>query len=194
MDAKGFHIRDKIDLTQTLIDKQLPLAKCWHPFRQRYLFWDAPVDWQIVGQRSTMVGNAGAVPFGGEGKLKMQATIDVPTSAPAVNEEEAERAANAYLASVLEPEYAATDGFYGNGRWYFLIRCQRADPACTYGVGKIAVDANTGAVIALTDEQIRDAREASIAGTMLARGILARDERGTVLRYQRKNTKNDNYD
>jgi hypothetical protein len=96
----------------------------------------------------------------------------------------AQDAANVYLGNVLGAGYGATNGFYGNDYWYFLIRYRGVDGECTSGVGKIAVNAITGEITALTDEQLRDVREFSAVQAAQGRGELARDEQGYVLRYQ----------
>ncbi len=112
--------------------------------------------------------------------------IDIPSTAtmPAGIEMAAQRTANGYLSDVLGNEYCALHGVYGNGCWYFLIRYQCADHQESYGVGKIAVDTSTGKVNALTDEEIQDARESSAVQIANARGEMARDAHGYLLRYQ----------
>jgi len=109
----------------------------------------------------------------------MQTTLEITTiSPPAVSETEAQRAADAYLAAALGSDYCALSGFSGQGRWYFRIGWQCSNRHAPYGVGKIAVDARSGAVVALTDEQLRETREWGAVQAANERGELARDAQG----------------
>jgi hypothetical protein len=115
----------------------------------------------------------------------MENTLEMTTtSPPTVSETEAQQAADAYLATALGAEYRALSGFSGQGRWYFRIGWQCPNRHSPYGVGKLAVDAHSGAVQSLTDEQLHETREWGAVQAANERGELARDAQGYVLRYQ----------
>ncbi|MEZ4862544.1 MAG: hypothetical protein R3C14_14615 [Caldilineaceae bacterium] len=93
----------------------------------------------------------------------------------------AQQMANAYLVTTLGQVYQATNGFAGNGRWYFLIRYCTADRQAAVPVGKVVVDSVTASVIALTDEQLGQVRERAAVQMAHSRCTLARDSQGYVL-------------
>jgi hypothetical protein len=64
-----------------------------------------------------------------------------------------------------------------------MVICHRADMSRTPAVGVVSVAPATGQVHELTAEQIRNLREAGAVQAAQARGELARDEQGYVLRY-----------
>jgi hypothetical protein len=115
----------------------------------------------------------------------MQTTLDRPTtSPPTISEADAQRAAQAYLTEALGAEYAATRGAYVNGRWDLSIRCTRAGVKQPCVVGRLSIDAQTGTVIPLTSEHLREIRECAEWEAARVRGELARDAAGYVSRHQ----------
>lgn len=114
----------------------------------------------------------------------MQATLAVPTtSPPTVSQADAQRIVDTYLIQTLGAEYRASSGTYGNGLWSFLIRCHRDGVQQPCLVGRVSVDAQ-GAVILLTDDQLREIRECADWEVARVRGELARDATGYVSRHQ----------
>ena len=115
----------------------------------------------------------------------MQTTLNpaVPRTS-SVREAAAQRAAESYLAQVLGVGYAATSGFYGNGRWNFLICLHPGTEIATNGIGKLAVDAVSGTVVALSAEQLQAIREQAMLLATPQHRESARDERGYILRHQ----------
>ncbi len=99
---------------------------------------------------------------------------------------DAQAIADRYLATILDTNYRAMDGFFGNGHWYFLLRYQNAEHELIGTGAKLVVDAQHQTVIPLTDEQIQDLAESPAVLTAQAHGTLARDQHGYVLRYQAK--------
>lgn len=91
--------------------------------------------------------------------------------------------ANAYLSTVLGPAYRVGQSILRQGQWHCRVLCQRPDLQRTPIVGSITVDAKTGQVNPLTADQLRDLREAGAVQAAQARGELARDEDGYILRY-----------
>lgn len=87
-----------------------------------------------------------------------------------------------YVANVLGPTYHAGRGQLRNGAWVFTVTNPRADMKRIPAVGVIAVDAISGQLEALTDDQIRNIREAGAVQAAQERRDLARDENGYVLR------------
>ena len=91
--------------------------------------------------------------------------------------------ANAYLSTMVGPAYRVGQSVLRQGQWHYRVLCQRPDLQRTPIVGSITVDAKTGQVNPLTADQVRDLREASAVQAAQARGELARDEEGYILRY-----------
>lgn len=87
-----------------------------------------------------------------------------------------------YLANRLGPTYHAGRGQLRNDAWVFTVTNQRADMKRIPAVGAIAVDAVSGQVEALTDDQIRNMREAGAVQAAQERRELARNEDGYILR------------
>ncbi len=115
----------------------------------------------------------------------MQTTLERPISSPPrVSQAEAHETAGAYLMAVLGVDYAATNGTYAQGRWHFLIGCQRTNVNQPCIVGRVAVDAQTGSVITLPADQLRETRECADWEVARLRGELARDADGYVSRHQ----------
>jgi hypothetical protein len=112
----------------------------------------------------------------------MQATLEIPTvGAPVVSQDQAQRAANAYVVAQIDPAFEAVSGAYydsqrmGKGVWRFVIRCE-------YGpLDHIQVDGETGEVIPLAEDQVRIVRERAVIAEARGRGELPVDEHGYVL-------------
>jgi len=90
-----------------------------------------------------------------------QAILSASSQLSGVSESNARQAAEIYLADKFSHKCCATNGFYANGQWYFLLRAYNAAGEVGNAVGKILVDALSGKVIALTDEQIQAIQQAS---------------------------------
>jgi hypothetical protein len=112
----------------------------------------------------------------------MQATLEVPTvGTSTVSQSEAQRAASVYVTAHIDPAFAAVSGEQydsqrlGRAVWRFIIRCQHGP------LDGIQVDAQTGEVIPLSDEQVRIVRERAVIAEARARGELPVDEHGYVL-------------
>ena len=115
----------------------------------------------------------------------MQAIRELPmTKLPGANQAAAQGAVEAYLMAGLGAAYKASAGSFRQDRWDFLIRCQRADLQQPCIVGRVAFDAQTGVVIALTPDQIREIRECTEWEAARVRGELARTADGYVSRHQ----------
>lgn len=99
---------------------------------------------------------------------------------------DAQALADRYLATILDTNYRAMNGFFGNAHWYFLIRYQNAEHELIGTGAKLVVDVERQTVIALTNEQIQDLAESPAVFTAQVQGTLARDPQGYVLRYQAK--------
>ncbi len=91
--------------------------------------------------------------------------------------------ANAYLSTMVGPAYSVGQSVLRQGQWHYRVLCQRPALQRTTIVGSITVDAKTGQVNPLTADQVRDLREAGAVQAAQARGELARDEEGYILRY-----------
>ena len=91
--------------------------------------------------------------------------------------------ANAYLSTMVGPAYRVGQSVLRQGQWHCRVLCQRPDLQRTPIVGSITVDVKTGQVNPLTADQVRDLREAGAVQAAQARGELARDEEGYILRY-----------
>lgn len=112
----------------------------------------------------------------------MQTILDAPTtSIPIVSQVDAQRVASAYVADNVDPSFEVVDGarFHskplGRQIWQFIIRCEQAP------LDAIDVDAQTGAVIPLTPEEIRAVREKAAIAEARTRGVLPVDAHGYVL-------------
>ncbi len=111
-----------------------------------------------------------------------QTILSASTQLAGVSEAEARQTAELYLADKFSNKYRATNGFYGNGHWYFLVRVYNAAGELGNAVGKIQVDAVSGNVIALTNEQSETIQAISHLLTAETKQEIARDEQGYVLR------------
>ena len=112
----------------------------------------------------------------------MQATLEVTTGdAPTVSQDEAQRAANAYVAAHIDPAFEVAGGEHyfnkraGRAVWRFIIRCG-------YGpLAPIYLDAETGKVILLTGDEIRVISEKAALLAARQQGLTPVDDRGYVL-------------
>jgi hypothetical protein len=112
----------------------------------------------------------------------MQAVLDVPTtSTPTVSQADAQRVACDYVVNHIDPAFEVVDGaqYYSKPRgqeiWRFFIRCQDGP------LYPIHVDSQTGAVIPLTDAELRTVREKAVILAARKQGGLPRNEHGYVL-------------
>jgi hypothetical protein len=112
----------------------------------------------------------------------MQAVLDVPTtSTPTVSQADAQRAACDYAATQIDPSFEVIQGtrYYhkplGREIWRFFIRCQHGP------VGILQVDAQTGAVIRLTNAELRAVREKAAILAARQQGVLPLDQQGHIL-------------
>jgi hypothetical protein len=80
-------------------------------------------------------------------------------TASIINQSEAQRLADQYLTDTLGPAFQTTNGFLGNGRWYFLIQHRLPGQSCGATVGKIVVDDRLQAVIPLAQEALEDVQD-----------------------------------
>lgn len=112
----------------------------------------------------------------------MQAILEVPTvGAPVVSQDQAQRAANAYVIAQIDPAFEAVSGEYydsqrmGKGVWRFIIRCEHGP------LSPICVDAETGGVITLTSNEICVIEEKAAILAARKQGVIPVDEQGYVL-------------
>jgi hypothetical protein len=112
----------------------------------------------------------------------MQTVLDVPTTSTAtVSQADAQRVASAYVTAYVDPSFKVIDGarYYskplGREIWRFFIRSKHS------AVGIIQVDALTGTVIRLTNDEIRAVREKAAILAARQQGVLPIDAHGYVL-------------
>jgi hypothetical protein len=112
----------------------------------------------------------------------MQAIPDIASrSVVAVDKTEARRAARAYVAANIDPAFEVVlDSHYHQqhreqAHWRFFIRCAHGPLTTLY------VDAETGAVLPLTADEIRVVREKAAILTARQQGILPVDTQGYVI-------------
>jgi hypothetical protein len=111
----------------------------------------------------------------------MQATLDGITTSPAVQQTDAQRVAHAYVMAHIDPTFEVVDGvkYYSKPLereiWRFFVRCMHGP------VGAIRVDAQTGEVIRLTEDEIRAVREKAAIFVAKQHGVLPVNEHGYVL-------------
>lgn len=116
----------------------------------------------------------------------MQTTIDVPTNTHLVRQEDAQCTADAYLQGKVATGLETASPVLVPGSrptWRMVVRLCHREPLAT--VGTLDVDAQTGCVIALTEEALEDMRDrhkehigeangiVRPAAQMLANGYLA---------------------
>ena len=82
--------------------------------------------------------------------------------------------ANQYLATILDTNYRAVNGFFANGYWYFLIRYQNAERELIGTGAKLVIDAQNQVVMPLAAEQIQDISESPSVFMAQTHGTLAR--------------------
>jgi hypothetical protein len=108
----------------------------------------------------------------------MQAILDLPTtSTPTVSQEDARRAANAYVTSHIDPSFAVVSGFLlarEHPQWRFIVRSPHGP------LGYIRVDAETGAVVTLTTGELRIVQERALIAEAESQGKLPVAAQGYV--------------
>ena len=117
----------------------------------------------------------------------MQATLNIATNTPTISEEDAHRIACDYVATLINPAYKVPGRAYLDTRaferqvWRFIIYC--ADCAnCADGLlDALEVDAQTGAVIPLSDDKIRLIHERAMIYAAEQRGVLPFNAQGYVV-------------
>jgi hypothetical protein len=119
----------------------------------------------------------------------MQSTLEVKPSSPTVNEADAQRVANTYVASNLDPGFTVVNGtqYYHKVLqrevWQFIIRSEQAPLDAIY------IDAQTGEVIPFLEDQVRMVRERAAIAEAKTHHALPVDEHGYVLaEYARRKT------
>jgi hypothetical protein len=112
--------------------------------------------------------------------------IDNLATGDTVNQAIAEYAANTYLSEVLADEYRVGHGVQQSGAWQFPIQYQTPALNEPIPVGTLVVDARSGKVRSLADDEVQDIRERAATQMGLRHGELARDEEGYILPYLAK--------
>ena len=116
----------------------------------------------------------------------MQITMKELTTTVGVDQTIAEQVAAQYIAQTLGEDY----GIYAIKRlpdyWWIQLCRQLPAPARPLVVGKIRVDAQTGKVFPLTDDEIQEIQERTEVMAAYRRQEVARDEQGFILPYQAK--------
>jgi hypothetical protein len=117
----------------------------------------------------------------------MQATPDIATNTPTISEEDAHRIACDYVATHINPAYQVPGRAYLDSRaferqvWRFII-CFANEL-----LDAMEVDAHTGAVIQLSDDEIRLIHERAIIYAAEQRGVLpVNAQRYVVSEYARR--------
>ena len=90
----------------------------------------------------------------------MQPIMNVPTNARIVPQEDAQYTADVYLQGTVATGLETASPVLVPGSrptWRMVVRLCQREPAVT--VGTLDVDAQTGSVIALTEEQVEDMRD-----------------------------------
>lgn len=106
---------------------------------------------------------------------------ETPTDPATVSEADAHAAACAYAAAHVDAAFEVVDGAHyfsrplGRAIWRFFLRGEHGP------VGAIEVDAQTGAVIGLTDDEIRVIHEKAVILAARKQGVLPVDAQGYVL-------------
>jgi hypothetical protein len=99
-----------------------------------------------------------------------------------IREAQARQSASRYLAQTLGATYGLGAGSLRHDRWVFPVLAQQSDAHRVPMVGVIVVNAQTALLEPLSATQIADMQEAGAVQTAQARGELARNEQGYVLR------------
>lgn len=111
----------------------------------------------------------------------MQALTELSIPSAVVSQVDAQRAASAYVAAHIDQTFEVVAGEryhsqpLGRELWRFFIRCAHGP------LGGLKVDAQTGAVIALSVDQIRMVRERAVIAAAHSQQRLATDGQGYVL-------------
>lgn len=113
----------------------------------------------------------------------MHAVLESPPTALDNGASAVQQIANAYLSTMVGPAYRVGQSILRQGQWHCRVLCQQPDLQRMPIVGSITIDAKTCQVNPLTADQVRDFREAGAVQAAQARGELARDEEGYILRY-----------
>jgi hypothetical protein len=116
----------------------------------------------------------------------MQKTQEHTTIAASVDQVIAEDAANTYLCQVLGPEYNVNNAMRVAETWRFLIQCQWPSLDRPVVAGTVTVNAQTGEVIPLSEDDVQDTRERAALRAAKERGELPLDESGYILPYLAK--------
>jgi len=106
---------------------------------------------------------------------------DVERTQP-IRAAQAQQVASRYLTQTFGATYRLGTGAIRHDRWVFPVMAQQSDGHPVPMVGVIEVDAQTGLLEPLSATQISDMQEAGAVQTAQARGELARNEQGYVLR------------
>lgn len=141
MDAKGFHIRDKIDLTQTLIDKQLPLAVDQLPFDANF---QAPPGAILSESTLTFIAREIVSPGGGFLPLLVMQGYDLVLIAETLHLRDLLIVAP--VGAYTDPPLAAIDGEEGAGGPNITIICKNL-----YGVSARSEGGKGGRGLPYTD-------------------------------------------
>lgn len=96
--------------------------------------------------------------------------------------EDAGTIASEYISKTFDESFFPTLGKKIDEGWYFTIKCHREDMSRTPAVGGLIISP-FGEVQELSEDRIRDTREAAETQAAQHRKELARDENGYVLRY-----------
>ena len=108
----------------------------------------------------------------------MQTVLDRPTtSTPAVSEADAQRVASEYVISHIDPAFAVVSGFLlarERSQWRFILRSPHGP------LGYLRIDAETGAVQALSADELRIIRERALIAEAESRGELPVEAHGYV--------------
>lgn len=103
----------------------------------------------------------------------ISATVAIATTLPTISQPDAYGAANTYLLTYVAPDLAPASPILIPGAppiWRMLVRLCHHEPTAT--VGTIDIDAQTGAVMPLTTDQIEDIRDRRKEQTGEAVGVL----------------------
>src|SRR5216117_3989603 len=110
--------------------------------------------------------------------MPIQVVIEPTVSTPVVNEAAARHTAHQYIYTQLGPQYHLNPGSFAEhslrSTWRFLI----IDDEHNGAIGYLDIDAKTGEVIPLDDEQLQDMRERAIVIAAKKRKEVARGAGG----------------
>src|SRR6476659_8940215 len=118
--------------------------------------------------------------------MPIQIAIEPTVSRPVVSEATARHTAHQYIRSQLGPQYHLNPGSFAEhslrSTWRFLI----IDDEHNGVTGYLDIDAKTGEVILLDDEQLQDMRERAIVLAAKKRKEVARGLDGYILPFLAK--------